>query len=160
MFGHRAAAEYLTNRGLSPTARYALAIFSIIAGLMMLINSTISEKPIAVLFAAAFCFLITLACFSWGRVRQFFGSLIAGAVFSASLWFPYEQLTSGELLGSNFAGPSIVKSLMFFFAFGIPSLAYLWKARFGFRRKSMVADSASHLDPEKLASARDEPGRQ
>ena len=75
-----------------------------------------------------------IACLASGRLRQFCGSIIGVALFLLSAWLLYTQVLSGHVLSSGPGDPSLLSSILFLIAFGIPGISYTIKVRFGFRR--------------------------
>lgn len=123
------------NRGLSFGARLLLGFMAALFGLIMVLTAPTGE-PRAVWFYVfgVFCFLIAVACFTSGRVRQFIGSLIGCTIFLAGVAYLAEELSSGALLSGSRASPSIYNAGRYLLFIGIPGVAYAYKVRFGFRR--------------------------
>ena len=80
------------------------------------------------------CLLISVACVTKGRVRQFVGSVIGSALLIVSGWYLYSQLAGGPFFSGRRSEPSVMNGWYFFVAFGIPGAAYALKAKFGWRR--------------------------
>lgn len=133
-------AEETINEGLSPGARWALAIFSALFGLSMFFNAPDAASPGGAKVFGTFCIFIALACVTQGRVRQFIGSTIGVAIFSFALWYGYGQFDGGKVSSGSRGEPSIINAALFMLCFGIPGLTYAFKARFGFRRRPADED--------------------
>jgi hypothetical protein len=131
---HRVAAQQITVDGLSPTARIILGSFSALFGAVMILTAPPTDKAVYFYAFAGLCFLICVACAASGRLRQFCGSVIGTLLLLLSGWFLYSQVQSGHLLSRGPGDPSLISSILFFFAFGIPGIRYAVKVRFGFRR--------------------------
>jgi hypothetical protein len=127
-------AEYI-KEGLSPVTKFILAVVSALFGLIMVITAPSSQDPFSATMIGVFCFTITLACITWGRVRQFVGSIIGTALFCLSLLYFWSQLTGASLLFSSRSEPSILNAVLFIIFFGVPGITYAFNARFGLRRK-------------------------
>jgi dolichyl-phosphate-mannose--protein O-mannosyl transferase len=134
---HRIAAKQITQGGLSVTARIILASFSALFAAVMFLTAPPTDKAIFVFAFGALCVLICVACLTSGRVRQFCGSIIGAALFVLSAWFLYSQVQSGHYLSRGPGDPSLLSSILFLVAFGIPGMRYAVKVRFGFG-KSVV----------------------
>lgn len=132
---HRIAAKQITHGGLSVTARVILASFSALFAAVMFLTAPATDKAIYFHAFGALCGLISIACLTSGRVRQFFGSIIGAALFVLSAWFLYSQVQSGHYLSRGPSDPSLLNSILFLVAFGIPGLRYAVKVRFGFGKR-------------------------
>lgn len=129
-------AEGYIRRGLSPAARVILAVFSGLCGLMMFLAAPPTEKAVFFHLFGTFCLLISLACVTRGRVRQFAGSLVGCALFLGSLVYLCAQLTGGRWFLGGVAEPSVGNAILFFLAFGVPGIAYALRVRFGLKRRT------------------------
>jgi dolichyl-phosphate-mannose--protein O-mannosyl transferase len=134
---HRIAAKQITQGGLSVTARIIPASFSAVFAAIMFLTAPPTDKAIYFYAFGALCVLICIACLTTGRVRQFCGSILGTALFVLSAWFLYSQVQSGHHLSRGPGDPSLLSSILFLLAFGIPGMRYAVKARFGFG-KTMV----------------------
>jgi len=133
---HKIGAEVITQRGLSRSARALLATFSGLFGLIMVLTAPDSNKAVYFYLSGGFCGLICIACITSSRIRQLAGSCIGTVLFLLSFWYTITELLAHHI-GSNGPGaPSLLQSLAFFVAFGIPGASYAYKARFGFRREA------------------------
>jgi len=128
-------AEKKTNEGLSPVARWLLAIVSGLFGITSIVIADSSDAPVLLVLFGVFCILIALACATTGRLRQFVGSTIGLALFGIGLAYIYSQLSDSPLI-SRRSEPSLGNSLLFTLFFGVPGLRYALKARFGFSGSS------------------------
>ena len=122
------------NQGLSLGARILLGSVAALFGLMMIL---IAEPPHKVDFIAigVFCLLISLACVTRGRVRQFIGSCIGVAIFLAGVAYLVAELGGGVLWSGSRSQPSIGNAILYLILIGIPGAAYAYKARFGYRKE-------------------------
>lgn len=111
--------------------RLLLGLTCALFGAMMILVAPTLEKAIFVYGFGAFCFAITLVCFTRGRVAQFFGSIIGSAVFCVGLWYLGTEIARGQAVSGSRAAPSILNAFMFMFVFGIPAATYVFGARFG-----------------------------
>ena len=132
---HEVAAEKISE-GLSLPARIILFIFSSLFGAIMFLTAPDSEKAIYFYAFSIFCFSIGIACISKGRVRQFIGSLIALAIVIMALWYLYSEVVAGVWFSGSRSNPSFLNAIFFSFAFGLPSVLYISKARFGFSKRN------------------------
>ena len=127
---HKRAQEEI-NRGLSPVARYILAVFAGLFGVMMLLIAPPTDKAIFFYAFGVFCLLIAFASITKGRVRQFAGSLIGTALFLLSLGYLYAVINGGVIMSNSRSEPSVKNALIFLFLFGLPGIAYAMKVKFG-----------------------------
>jgi len=132
---YREGAEIITKKGLSPFLRWFLGIVSLLFGIVMLLAAPSAPKPMLLSLIGVFCIAIFLACVLKGRLRQFVGSCIGLCVFSIAIWYVYSQVSSGPLYSSSRSESSVVNSLLFLFFFGFPSIAYVFKTKFGLQRE-------------------------
>jgi hypothetical protein len=123
------------NRGLSQGARLLLGAVAGLFGAFMILAAPRSEQLFGFYLFGAVCFTIALACVTRGRLRQFFGSLIGSAMFVAGLWYLVSELTDGALWSGSRSEPSAFNAVLYLIFIGLPGAAYVWKARFGLRRK-------------------------
>jgi uncharacterized membrane protein (UPF0136 family) len=130
-------AEEEINRGLSPVARSILGFFSGLFGIGMILMAPPDDNAIFFYAFGVFCLLIGAACITRGRARQFFGSIIGCLLFGLSAWYLYSQLTTGIFLSERRSEPSVIGSIFFFLAFGIPGITYAIKAKFGIARNEL-----------------------
>ncbi len=136
------------NEGLSLGARLMLGSISGLFGLIMIMVAPDNDKAIFHYLFGAFCLLITLACCTQGRVRQFIGSIIGATIFVLGLAYLVSEIAAAEFGYRGRSQPSVLSALGYVFFIGIPGAAYAFKARFGFgqRRNSHVGDK-SEQDP-------------
>jgi len=130
-------AEEKINEGLSPFSRILLGSITGLSGLMMIFIAPPTDKQVFFYLFGGFCLVIAFACIFKGRVRQFFGSIIGVVLVAASAWYLSSQLLGGGSLFSARSDQSIFNAIMFSVFFGIPGLAYVAKARFGFAKKKL-----------------------
>jgi hypothetical protein len=128
-------AEGQINTGLSPFSRILLGLFSALFGVMMILVAPPTNKAVFFYAFSIFCLLITVACVTQGRARQFVGSVIGSVLLLLSGWYLYSQLVGGPLLAKGRGDPSVVNAWFFFLSFGIPGAAYAIKTRFGWRAR-------------------------
>jgi hypothetical protein len=132
---YKVANEIITGKGLSVGARVFLGLISALLGVVMVIIAEDSKFPIAIYLFGAFCFSITLACTTWGRVRQFVGSLIATVIVGLSIWYLWSEVTGGPFFSWRGSEPSVLNAIFFCLLLGAPSASYVVKVRFGFRKQ-------------------------
>ena len=85
---------------------------------------------------AAFCFSVSIACLTPGRIAQFFGSVVASGVILAGIGYFVSMLFDGPLYTGRRSDESLVNSILFLGVFGLPSATYLWHAQFGLKKTS------------------------
>ena len=124
------------NRGLSRGARLTLGVTTALCGAAMFLVAPPMTEPRAMWFHAfsVFCFLITAACFTSGRIRQFIGSVIGSVIFLLGVAYLVEQLLGGPLLSESRGSSSVASAAKYFLFIGLPGAAYTYKARFGLRK--------------------------
>jgi len=125
------AAEQEINKGLSPFARFILGFFSGLFGMVMVLIAPPASKAILFYAFGGFCLLICLATLTKGKVRQFIGSVIGCVLFVLSGWYMFSQITTGPIISGSRSEPSVINSVFFFIAFGIPGISYTIKTKFG-----------------------------
>ena len=123
------------NEGLSFGARITLGFFAGLFGVVMVLVAPPTDKAVYFYMFGAFCLLIAVACITKGRVRQFVGSVIGGAIFFMALVYVVFEVTAGVFWSGARSESSVINALMFFVFFGIPGAAYVYKVRFGFHKK-------------------------
>ena len=128
------AAEEQISKGLSPFSRFILGFFSTLFGVVMVLIAPPTDKAVFFYAFGIFCLLISAACVTKGRVRQFVGSVIGSILLLLSGWYLYSEITDGPLFTGRRSEPSVVNALFFLVAFGIPGVAYAIKTKFGWRR--------------------------
>ncbi len=128
-------AEKTIKKGLSPVARILLGAVAAILGLIMVGTASGTADPFFATMIGAFCFAVTLACATWGRVRQFVGSFIGVALFGLSVLYLWSQVTGGPLFRGSRSDPSILTAVLFVIFLGVPGITYAALARFGLSKK-------------------------
>jgi hypothetical protein len=128
-------AEKAINNGLSLGARLLLGTFAAIFGIVMMLIAPPTEKAPFFYFFGAFFLLISLACFTQGRIRQFIGSVIGCVIFSLGVWYVVTEFFHGVYSSASRAEPSMLNACLYLIFIGIPGAAYAYRARFGLRRK-------------------------
>ena len=128
-------ADKTINEGLSLPARILLGCFAGIFGLVMVIVAPPTDRAIGFYAFGGFCLAIAIACVVTGRLRQFVGSFIGLAIFLLAGWYAFDQLVSGSDLIGPRSEPNVVNSLLFMLFFGVPGISYVYRARFGFRKR-------------------------
>jgi hypothetical protein len=123
------------NTGLSRGARILLGSVAALFGVMMFVAAQGSTHPVGIMGFGVFCLLIAVACGTWGRVRQFVGSIIGTVIFLAGIWYLVDELLSGPATSGSRSEPSVLNAIFFLVFFGIPGAAYAYNARFGYSRK-------------------------
>lgn len=124
------------SQGLSRGARFILGFFLGLFGVTMILVAPSTDKAIYFYLFGVFCLLISVACITSGRIRQFIASLIGCALFLVSLVYVYAELTGGARFSGSRSEPSVAHAMLFLVVFGIPGLAYAVWVRFGFKRQS------------------------
>jgi len=129
-------AETSINAGLSLGARIVLALFAALFGVVMIAIASPETGSKAVFFYGfgALCLAIAVVCVVRGRVRQFIGSVIGLCILVAGVWYLATQLHAGPLVSGSRSQPSVLNAVLFNVVFGLPSIAYIWRTRFGFAR--------------------------
>jgi len=127
---YKTAEEEISKR-LSPVARFILGFFSGLFGIGMILAAPPTETAIFFHAFGVLCLLICAASITRGRVRQFVGSLIGCTLFGLSAWYLYSQLMDSTFLSDRRSEPSVIGSISFFLAFGIPGVTYAIKVKFG-----------------------------
>lgn len=136
------------KEGLSPVAKFLLGAVSALFGLIMVSTASATNDPFFATLIGAFCFTITLACITWGRVRQFVGSLIGSALFCLSIIYFGSQVLGEQLLFGSRNEPSILNAVLFIFFFGVPGITYAVTTRFGLR-KTVRNERKTYYENEK-----------
>jgi hypothetical protein len=129
------AVEKTIEAGLSPWARYVIALFAFLFGAFMTLAAPSSAMPLGFYAFAGFCFLIALTCCMRGRLRQFLGSCIGLCLFFVACGYILQEMLFGPIFSGSRAAPSLFNSILFASTFGLPGLAYVLKVRFGIQRK-------------------------
>ena len=127
--------------GLSRGARLVLGCFSAVCGLVMV--AVAPPKSPAFYLIAVTCLLLCIACIGNTRIRQFLGSCIGAVLFAASMWYGY----------TRFGQAAFFNALVLFVTFGLPGLAYVVSARFGFLRRRVEVLSGADK-PRRLRQRR------
>src|SRR3990172_1192605 len=105
------AAEEQINKGLSPFARFILGFFSALFGVLMVLTAPPTEKSPYFYAFGIFCFLISVACFTKGRLRQFVGSTIGSVLFLLSTGYLVLQFMGGPFLSDRRSEPSVANAI-------------------------------------------------
>lgn len=126
------------SRGLSFGARLVLGLVATIFVVVMFLAAPASTDPKAWVSYAfgVFCFLIAVACFTSGRVRQFIGSIIGCTIFLGGVAYLASEMYRGVLWSGSRASPSAINAADFLWLIGIPGVAYAYKVRFGFNKRA------------------------
>jgi hypothetical protein len=130
---YKGAERVLTGSGLSLGSRIVLGLVCAVFGLVLLAAGD-GRGSVLYYLPGAFCLLITFACFTAGRVRQFLGSCIGVAIFGLCLWWVIDSVVAWTGEG-GFPG----KPLTMMMLAGVPGAAYAWRVRFGLRRRQPPA---------------------
>jgi len=133
-------AEKQIRKGLSPAARWIIGIACAAFGLAMFLVEQPADTAVYRHAFGIFFLLISGACFTWGRVRQFAGSLIGCGLLFLSGWYLYSQIMEGPLQSGSRSEPSVWNAVLFFVAFGLPGGTYAYKAKFGWRRSKKTRE--------------------
>jgi hypothetical protein len=116
------------QRAFSPMARWILAIFSLLFGLIMLLWASGSDNDFRYL-PSAFCFAIFGASVLPKPIAVWCGRFIAVVVLIGCTWFIY--------LGVTDPNKDLINSLRVFGIYGVPALFFLLysKLPFSFTRR-------------------------
>jgi hypothetical protein len=114
--------------------RLILALVAGLFGVMMIGIAPPTDKAVFFYVFGAFCLAIAMACVTRGKVAQFFGSVVGAGTFLVGLWYAVSMLLGGEFVSGRRSEPSLLNALFFMAVFGAPGAAYVWHARFGFRK--------------------------
>jgi len=127
--------------------RWLLACVSGLFGIGMIVIAPSMDAAAPYLFGfAAFCLLTAIACVAPRRISQFAGSLVGVIVFALAGLYLLAALDVGPLRGSE--PPSPIDASLFAALFGLPGLAFAWKARFGLQPSAELPADAGvvHCD--------------
>ena len=133
------AAEKVITRGMGLVPRLILAAFSGLFATVMFLVAPPTDKAVYFYMFGGFCALISLACLTSGKVRQFLGSFIGISLFILSLLYVGAQFEEGPLYSLSRGEPSLLNSLLFLVFFGFPGLMYAINARFGISREDKLS---------------------
>lgn len=122
------------SQGLSRGARILLGTVSGLFGMMMILSAPPNDKAVLFYLFGALCLLITMACFTRGRLRQFVGSLVGVSIFIVGVAYLVSQLMAGSYWSDSRGETSAYNAILYLFAIGIPGVGYAWRVRFGFKR--------------------------
>lgn len=111
------------QRAFSPAARWTLAIFSFLFGLIMLLWASGVDTDIRYL-PAVFCFAIFGASVLPKPIAIWCGRLIAIVVLSGCAWFIY--------LGATDQNKSLIGALRLFGIYGVPAVFFLLYSKLPF----------------------------
>lgn len=126
-------------------ARLLLGTISLVFGAMMILMASGVEHRWGFYGFGAFCVSIGAACFTTGRVRDLFGSLIASGIVAAGIAYLVAEISSGPPVSGSAAAPSVLNALLFNVVFSLPAAVYLWRTRFGFGRGAVQPSLQVHL---------------
>ncbi|AOT08721.1 hypothetical protein S4054249_13040 [Pseudoalteromonas luteoviolacea] len=96
---------------------------------MILIAPDLSN-PIGIYLFGVFCLIIFVMCVTSGKVRNYLGRLVGLIVFGLSIWYFFGQLGNGDFILGKRSEPSMLNSILFFFAFGLPGILFAVKGQF------------------------------
>jgi hypothetical protein len=128
---YRIAAQEI-NKGLSLLPRLILGAFALLFGVVMALVAPPNDKAAYFYAFAIFCLLISVACVTTGRTRQFVGSIIGITLFLLTCGYTIHELLTGAPLVGPRSQPNVANSFLCLVFFGLPGIAYAAKARFGF----------------------------
>jgi uncharacterized membrane protein len=123
--------------------RMLLTCVASLFGVMMIAIAPPTDKAAFFYAFGAFCLAIASACVTRGRVAEFFGSVIGVSVLAIGVWYVFRMFADGPMVSGSRSQPSLLNALLFAFTFSAPSALYVWRARFGFRRKA-IEDQADN----------------
>ena len=130
---YKEAADQI-NEGLSLGARIVLGLASLLLALLVLAIDTPPGKALFVYAFSGFSFAIAVACVVKGRLRRFMGSIIGLGLFVISVLYVASELQQGKIISGSRSEPSVMNALLFMFFFGFPGIAYVFKAKFGYKK--------------------------
>jgi hypothetical protein len=116
---------------MSRGARWVLAFFVALGGVIMCLTAPPTDKAPFFYGFGAICFAIAVACVAEGRVAKLFGSIVACVVFALGVAYLGHELWAGPLWSASRAEPSVENACLFLLVFGVPAIAYVVRARFG-----------------------------
>jgi len=142
------SAEKEIRRGLSLPARFILGSVSAIFGIGMIMLPISVETAFYSNAFGIFFLIISLACFTKGKFRQFVGSLMGCSLFLISILYLYSEIATGPLFFERRSEPSVLNAVCFLVAFGIPGISYAAKVQFGRRshKKQVEPSPFASLD--------------
>ena len=111
--------------------RWLIAVFCSLCALVMFLVAADLKMPMLGYGLGILGVCAAITCTRRGRVRVIACSIIAVSVLCMGLAYTYNELTSGMLYSGSRAEPSVFNSLMFMLVYGVPSVGYLYKYRFG-----------------------------
>ena len=118
---------------MSKGARFFLGSIAILLGAMMIFIAPEDENRMGFYGFGAFCISIGITCFTSGRLRAFFGSVLGTCVLVAGLSYLGWALASSPVVSGSRSTPSVLNAVLFNLVFGVPAVIYVWSARFGVR---------------------------
>lgn len=132
MYPYIKAMRQLTEQGIGPLVSTFVGVVCVLAIGFLL---TAGLDPLLGI-AEAVLAIIALACFTRGRVRQFFASILGTLTFLALMGYFALMLGVGEIWPTHLYGsePSAAQAFFLLLIFGLPSARYVLKVRFGLRR--------------------------
>ncbi len=141
---HKPSQNLADDSFLSTPARIILGIFSLIFTIIMFLHAdSVNYKNGSWIFTC-FCLAITFACFTKGRISQFFGSWIALGVVGASFFYVIVRIIEIIEDAENILG--MFEPIMFAVVFGMPSLSYLFSTQFGFAKENTDNSPTDNID--------------
>ena len=114
---------------MSLPSRILLAFVAGLSGAVMILAAPPSDQALYFYMFAGFCFLISIACITRGRIRRFVIGMIGTALFGVSVWYLYVEIITGPLNSGARSQPSIVNAVLVLIALGVPGLAYAMNAK-------------------------------
>ncbi len=123
------------NRGLSLGARIFLGVVAGLFGIVMFLVAPPTEKAIFFYLFGTFCLLISVACFTQSRLRQFVGSVLGSSIFVLGLVYLIAEVSGGSLWSGRRSEPSVFNAALYLVFIGIPGAAYAYRTRFGFPKR-------------------------
>ena len=111
--------------------RWLIAIFCSLCALVMFGISSELPEPLFGYGLGVLGILVAITCIMQGKIRILACSLIAVAVLCLGVFYISAEIASGKLISSSQSEPSVLNSLLFMLVYGIPSIGYLYKYKFG-----------------------------
>lgn len=135
-------AEEELAKGLSPSARWIIAIAMVFFGAIACLGAQSAAKPLAVYGVAAFCWIIAFACIADGKLRRTAGRIIGGVVFLTAAAYFVDQILGGPVSSGSRSKLSIINAIFFMMVFGLPGGYFAWKGGFRTRKGDEKSDIA------------------
>lgn len=111
--------------------RWLIAVFCTLCALVMFLVSADLKIPLLGYGIGILGICAAITCTTKGKVRVIACSILSVSVLCIGLVYSYHEFTSGTLYSGSRSKPSIYNSIMFMLIYGVPSIGYLCKFKFG-----------------------------